>query len=408
MILSTDETRLEKLESWLNNIGIQTMRIGDEITMPSPFKEADKKKRGAPAGYVDDKMRLSCTIKQDMNTGKSLLRWQCWYSKGKDGKTFGGRSAFALERRTGVPQRQIMELLGLEYDEAVAQADNDIDKITAIVTQHRREAEGQQRDTSSIWDHGTPFDEPVAAPPEVGSAMPALQEIRDMLPHMAPLTMTPLFVNNPMGRIGEEWVRARGIDDACAANYQFFWDHDREEVIIPFWCADGKMWFYQWYSQEKREQGQSPYWFPSNKENPMLPGRADLLYGEFQYANNRPLIIFEGVWDAVTLYGVSISGSTLTEQQLARIVRLKPPMVILAFDNDTAGIAGAKSAKEQLAHYLPGVPVVIVFPPAAYNDWNRIAERHGQLAAVREFRQRVQELTNTGDTLQSQLMHIVR
>lgn len=406
MVLATDETRLEKLESWLHSQGVPTMRIGDEVTMPSPFKEADKRKHGAGPGYVDDKFRLSATIKVDQDTGKALLRWQCWYSKGKDGKTFGGRSAFALAKRTGVAQQRIMELLGLEYDEAVAQADNDFDKITAIVTQPMREA--PKVDHSSIWDHGTPFDDPVPVPPPVESAIPTLSHIREMIPHMSPLSRTPLFVDNPLGRIGESWVTMRGIDPACAAHYQLFWDHDREEVILPFWGSDGCMWFYQWYSQDKREQGQSPYWFPSNKENPALPGRGDLLFGEFQYANNRPLIVCEGVWDAITLYGVGISGSTLTEQQLARMVSLNPPMVILAFDNDTPGIAGAKDAKRKLEHYLPGVPIMIIFPPASYNDWNKIAERHGQLTAVREFRQRVQDMTVTGDPITTSIMQIIQ
>ena len=83
--------------------------------MPSPFKEREKRKKDPR--YVDDKRRLSVRVVLEGTT--PVIRWQCWWSKGQTGKAVGGRSTYALALVTKVSQKEISDLLGLRWDEAV-------------------------------------------------------------------------------------------------------------------------------------------------------------------------------------------------------------------------------------------------------------------------------------------------
>lgn len=375
MLLEMDEIILEKLHNWLLIQGIDVVRVGDELTMPSPFKERDKIRRGAQRGYVDQKRRLSITIR------KGSLAWQCWYSKGKDGKTFGGRSAWALAVRTGLSQRAICEVIGLNYDEDVANAESLMDKTTAIMRSMSRDREAQQRAKRAIWDFGTPFDDP----PEKNQDQTKAQQI--LLPYPTPSSISYLFQDNVLSRIGEQWVISRGLDQALISRYLLAWDHDREEVLLPFWNAEGIMEYYQWYNHETKR-----YTMPTKLDG--RPGRKDVIFGIYQYMQMResmPLILSEGIWDALTICGCSIVGSSLTDEQIRLIASLQPKKIILGFDNDNAGHYGATPAKSRLMHALPGIKVVIVYPPREQKDWNGVAQDHGHAAAITCFAKRVRE-----------------
>lgn len=385
MVLSDlDEESLQKLHSWLLGLGIDVVRIGEELTLPSPFKERDKRQHGAPPGYVDAARRLSVTIRQRQ------IVWQCWYTKGKTGKPFGGRSAWALSVRTGQSQAAIMAMLGLYYDEKVAQAETLMDKIAAIT------AGGIKPRKSAVFDHGTPFDAP-AAPPEPPKATTRLAAY-------PPVTnsLSRLYAGSWVTGVAERWVAERGIPREIADPYGLLWDADEEKILLPFWSKEGVLEYYQWYDHDARK-----YRFPRKLEG--CVGHKELIFGELQFACKRdsiPLILSEGIWDAVTLCGCAIAGSVLTDEQVRRIVSLSPNMVIMALDNDTAGVHGAEPSARRLKSVLT-IPVVSVYPPAEHKDWNKIAERCGHAAAIQCFTERVRT-AQMGDPIVAKVQQILQ
>lgn len=389
MILTqSDEDALEKLHGWLISRGIPVDRIGDDLTLPSPFKERDKKRNGEPQSYVDNAKRLWVTIRG------GTIRWQCWYTKGKTGKSFGGQSAWALSVRTGVPQREIMHFLGLHFNEEVAKAETMMDKVQVIV------AKDHTSITAAAFDFGTPYDDPPAqAPPdpkEPPKPYPALTN-----------TYRELWTGSPLTFHGEQWLSERGLDPALVRHYGLCWDFDEHKVLIPFWSRTGVMEYYQWYDHETRK-----YRYPRKVEGCIA--HKDIMFGEWQHAQSGgriPLSVSEGVWDACTILGVAIGGSVLTDYHVDRILNLSPSMVIMALDNDPSGIRGAESRMHRLKGSLRGIPIYSAYPPAEYKDWNKVAETCGQVAAIRCFAERTKAsmaAESSGNTLITKLDQILR
>lgn len=388
MILDqSDEESLEKLHGWLLARGIDVVRVGDDLTMPSPFKERDKKRHGSSSSYTDNARRLWVTVRNRM------LKWQCWYTS-KSGKPYGGRSAWALSIRTGVPQREIMSFLGLHFDEEVAKAETMLDKVGVII--HQR----MEHHRTSVFDFGTPFDEPMVEAPKAEKAPPA--------PYPPPPgTFRNLYEGSPLTRIGERWVTERGLLSEMVKPYGLSWDFDNDQLLLPYWSRAGVMEYYQWYDHEVRK-----YRFPRKIEGCIA--HRDVLFGEYQYshrAKNMPLSLSEGIWDALTILGCGVGGSKLTEVHVRRIVDLQPSMVIFAYDNDSAGIRGSEGQTSRLSGNLQGIPILSVYPPAQFKDWSKIAELHGQVEAIKCYTERVRNSSNaqkSGDLLLTKVQQILQ
>lgn len=348
---------MQKLEDWLTSIGQPYERSGDDVCMPSPFKERDKKKRGEPSTYVDANYRLSVTIEEF--EGSPTLLWQCWYTKKPDGNPYGGRTGFALSVRTGVPCGTIHKILDLEFDEVVHRAENLEDKVQAILSQDTRKEtrriEARKKEAQEgplgLW-----------APPG---------------------DIIPLFRGLPFTEVGEAIVMQRGITPETALAYGVSWmpDWGDGKLWFPWWTQDGRYAYHQWYDPDQRR-----YFFPKRQEG--LVTKYDLIYGLWCWNESRPVVICEGIFDTLTLCGQCIAGSALSKEQTALLVALRPQMIIIALDKDGAGINGAKAMEALIKQHLPNSEVVVVFPP--HGDWNDIAKERGQTAALAEFRERVQ------------------
>ena len=164
--------------------------------------------------YVDVKHRLSVTIVQE--GGISHLRWQCWWSKGKTGKPFGGRSAYALSVVTHVPQQEIMSLLGLEYDEKVEKAETLMEKVIAIVTQPGRDKDAR-------------------------AAFRQKNRQQEVGPHPFPGSFLSLWEGNPITVGPEAMVTDRGILPEIGRKYGLAWDYDEQAIILPWIDRQGAL-----------------------------------------------------------------------------------------------------------------------------------------------------------------------
>lgn len=341
-----DEIRIEKLRQWLEGRGIDVVQVGHELTMPSPFKEAAKKQ-------TDDKRRLSVTI--DLENGLPTLRWQCWWSRGRTGKAFGGRSTYALSKVTKVSQQDISTLLDLHYDEKVEQAETQVDKVIALLTQPIREAESRRV-----------FQEQIKT------------QKQDAVPHLLPPCILSLWEGNPLTAGPESMVEERGIFKDVGYQYGLGWDYDDQAIFLPW--VDQSMTcrtFQHWNG--------SKYRFPRDETGRMT--KSDAVFGLHLWKPGRPFILAEGCFTAMSVCGCALGGSSISEKQIELIKACGPDTIITAFDQDHSGFDGTVSICKRLAYAL-GCRMIPTFSPEG-NDWNDVLKRRGFQATMQAFAERI-------------------
>lgn len=329
-----DDIRIEKLRQWLESKGIDVAQVGNELTMPSPFKEREKRK--SDPHYVDTKRRLSCTVVLEGTVPS--LRWQCWWSKGKTGKSFGGRSAYALSVLTRVPQPEIMALLGLEFDAKVEQAETLLEKLIAIVSQPARDREAQ-------------------------AAYRQQNQQQVIKPHPLPGTFLSLYEGSPLTTGPEMLVSERGILPEIGQQYGLAWDYDEQAILLPWIDQQSLCRVYQWWDGKR-------YRFPHDAPGRMTKSHA--IFGLHLWKPGRPCILCEGAFTAMSICGMALGGSTISDEQIRLIRDCNPEQVICAFDNDHGGFDGAQG----LVRRLHGIKVLPIFPPET-NDWNEYLQKQG-------------------------------
>lgn len=342
-----DEVRIEKLRRWLESLSVDVVQVGHELTMPSPFKEREKRK-------TDDKRRLSVTVVQE--AGIPTLRWQCWWSKGKTGKPFGGRSAYALSVLTKKTQKEISDLLELRYDEKVEQAETAIDKVSAILTQPARELEARR-------------------------TFRAQQQTQTLAatPHLMPSSILSLWDGNPLTKGPEGMVEERGITKPIGYDYGLGWDYDEQAIWLPWVDRKRTLRIYQRWDGAK-------YRFPRDEPGRMT--KSDAIFGLHTWKVGRPLVINEGAFTAMSVCGVALGGSTMSDVQLSLIADCKADLIIPAFDNDHGGFDGSLAISKRLQYEL-GCKVAPVFCPEG-NDWNVFIKKNGFQKTMQTFAERVQ------------------
>lgn len=349
--LSTpDDVRIEKLRRWLEGKGIDVVQVGHELCCPSPFKE--KEKRKTDPHYHDDKRRLSITVVQE--AGIPTLRWQCWWSKGKTGKSFGGRSAYAVSILTKTSQQEIAKLLDLEYDAQVEQAETTLDKALAILTQPQRQMEARRQ-------------------------FVATQQAVIRQPQPLPSSLLRLWSGNPLTYGAEQMVAERGILPEIGTNYGLCWDYEQMGVLLPWVDQQKQILTYQWWYGKK-------YRFPP--ESAELMTKMDAIFGLHTWSPGRPFILCEGCFTGMSVCGMALGGSTISDEQIALIKDCNPTMIVIAFDNDNGGLFGAQGVVKALTQAIPNARIVPVFAPFG-NDWNDVIKKYGFKSTMEIFAERI-------------------
>jgi hypothetical protein len=139
-----------------------------------------------------------------------------------------------------------------------------------------------------------------------------------------------------------EYLDKRKIFDSPFFNNKFYSyiNEDNQEYLVIPWIINGIECYYQ--INDFNKYGDRKYIFPTNKDK--------LIYGldnvdcDFPY-----LILFEGVFDSIFVKnGLAIGGKKLTNLQKA-ILKTRYPNheLVLALDNDTAGITSMLKAAKQ-------------------------------------------------------------
>ncbi len=354
---------MDRLQSWLERIGVDVIRQGRDLCLPSPFKERDKR-RFDPT-YIDHRRRLSVRIIQD--NGVPRILWKCWYaSTTADSGSFGGHTAYALSIRTRHSQKEIYVLLGIQPDAA----DTPDEALTATVRQiFQTEAASPQRAEKKLQ------------------------------PYPYPQCVELLFSGSKFTKRGERMVLDRNVPEIAARQYSLGWDVDRKQIVLPLCDSFGTVLYHQHWDGEK-------YSFPRTETDEYY-SKGDVIFGLQVWDSRLPLIICEGAFDALTLRGVSLTGSAITDRQLMLLLETNPKMIVLAFDNDSAGMKGSMNLIRVLRGVLSDTPIRAVYPPPKFKDWNDLAKQEGHTPAVKEFCSRVKQSSDSDDGLVGQVAQLL-
>lgn len=339
---------------------MDVVRVGNDLTMPSPFKEREKRKTEG-SGYRDLKRRLWVTVVDD--GGFPVLRWRCWWTKGAGGKAYGGRTPYALSVLTKVPQEEIAKVIGLAWDAEVAKAETFEDQVAALLSapERKRKAANEGAERRKVARAG-------------------------LLPHDQPTSCVPLWSGTVITTWAESMVSGRGIEPEIGRDYRLAWDIDREAVMIPWIGPDGQFLMPQWWDGKK-------YRSPYDVRDRLT--RGDAIMGLHRWKAGNPLILCEGPFTAMSVGGCCIGGSEVQDAQVTIIKSANPGLVLIAFDNDGAGLSGTEGWLQRLRR--EGIRCAAVFPPDRLNDWNDVLRKLGLQGTVSAFIERTRESMAIGE-----------
>jgi len=365
----SDDRRLDLLQAFLEVKGVDVVRVGRDLCMPSPFKEREK--RRVQPGYVDHARRLSATVVVD-DGGTPQIIWQCWYSKRPDGRNYGGRSAYAVAMAAGCRQEEVLLALDMVFDAEVSQIDQREDEVTWALEIAKQAGRRMERQNAAM---------------EASRNRVAKQ----VLPRDPP-ACHPLFRGDARASLGEEAVTRRAIPAEVAARYGLGWDPVQGAVVMPWRSRDGRHWYHQWWDPYAAKG----YRFPA--DDGVHAGKADCLFGLDAWDPSTPLTIAEGGFTAMSVRGVALGGSTLTKAQVQVLSSLspRPGLVVVALDKDGAGMHGSLAVARKVSEVFPGIPVVRVFPPGK-GDWNDVAKLVGADECLKVFVDRVRHAQRSGE-----------
>lgn len=356
---------MDRLQNWLELQGVDVLRLGNDLVMPSPFKE--RKKRRFDPTYVDENRRLS--VKIITENERPVILWKCWYtSASRPNGSFGGKSAFALSVRTGQDQSVIYELLGIIPDVKTIE-DKDLEHHLMSMIQPEERQETHKR------------------------------SIETLMPLPLPTSCAPIYTGLRYTHRGERIMAERNIPPQICVDYLIQWDVEKEKLVLPFCDFSGKVLYYQYYDGSRYE-------FPKS-DDPRYFGKGDVIFG-LQRLRQNSIILTEGLFDALTLRGWALAGNLLSSVQESWLSSVQPKRIILAMDNDGGGSRAVQTIESQLYGLITGVQVVVVFPPSDTKDWNGLAKKTSDLETVKAFVERARTAMERPDNLEQTLIQMMQ
>ena len=103
--------------------------------------------------------------------------------------------------------------------------------------------------------------------------------------------------------------------------------------------------------------------------------RSETLYGYDELEEGCSVVLTEGVWDAEAVRRIgwraaATFGAHLSNYQVGMLARVRPNKILIAYDGDEAGRAGARVAVNKLRARLRRVPVAPVGLPEGLDPGN--------------------------------------
>lgn len=179
----------------------------------------------------------------------------------------------------------------------------------------------------------------------------------------------PELLHHSMGKVAIEYLQNRKLP------YEdlFFCTRERykNRIVIPYYGKNGDLIYYNC-----RDIGNKKRKYLGPPEEIGI-GKGDVLFMTDWPEKGSVIYICEGEFDAMSLkqcgfFGAAVGGKSLSDQQVDLLRGYK---IVLALDNDPAGI---RAVFEGMGHKLleeGGFPVSFVIPPKNFKDWNAMLEK---------------------------------
>lgn len=163
------------------------------------------------------------------------------------------------------------------------------------------------------------------------------KEVFEELLHISEATLAA-FTAPPAERL-----RSRGLSESAASKHEILWDRNRSNWIIPIRDEDGLLMGWQ-------EKGADSRFF---KNAPTGVQKSKTLFGLDKYTDG-DMILVESPLDVVRLESVGVTGGVaaygayVSEEQISLLMHKANGRIIIAMDNDQAGMSAASNILTKL------------------------------------------------------------
>ena len=164
-----------------------------------------------------------------------------------------------------------------------------------------------------------------------------------------------------------KYLRKRNIDQEIINRWDICYSESgkyKNRIIIPSKSLDGKIDYF--IARDFFDVTKLKY------KNPRLK-KDEVIFGEKFIDWNKPIIITEGVFDAIVIYNaIPILGTNIKNyKKLLRNLIYNKSTVILGFDADKTG----KEKEIKVAQFLLNLGVIVyILPKTKYNEYNDLSE----------------------------------
>lgn len=313
------------ITEFLNMIGCRKIKpLATKVLASCPFEYAH-------SGGEDKSPSFAV-----MDKGKDESTWQC-YTCNKGGllewlvdelgrnNRFKLGSEFAKEKSSGVTLKDLYSFI-IKHDRV------DVSKL-------------MQR-AQSLQHYAAPTYHPI--PGVHVDPIIAAAQVPDALPHMPDSFLTDYF-EAPSGK-GLKYLKTRGVSDASITEWEIRWHPGQRRVTTPIRDLDQGL-----VGLSGRSIDKNPW-----RKHLHSTGfqRKFYLYGEHKVKPGGTGILVEGQFDVIALwqYGyrfpVGVFGSTLTQQQADKAVRIFKDVIILT-DPDEPGQRAAEQYVRAIGGRIP-------------------------------------------------------
>jgi len=335
----------EQIESWVaRHFDYKARRNGDELLICNPFLPGDD----------TYKFNISTVLKASKK-GKYSNYWvHDWRPH--------------AQQYNGSFLKFVQRYKGCTWKEAVKDVCGDGINLKAILAQHR----GRPREVKEVRE-----DTKYVVLPD--NAVPITDE---------KYAMARKFTIN--------YLASRGINYADAVSFRVHYTPTM--VVFPYLEYDETVYW------QGRALISKDFLFPDDTQSSR--GKSHFLFGFDNAEVRQPLIITEAIFDALTIGpgGAASGGADLVHDQLRKIRMINPSYIVLAPDNDEAGLASLYNNWKLLSPYYK---VYFVLPPAPYKDWNdhvRNADnKKKKLKEIRKFISNNKKLLTMADAVRLRL-----
>lgn len=247
------------------------------------------------------------------------------------------------------------------------------------------EFNSMSQDEATQWLYQFTSPQTISLAKEIDQILETESPRKEFFPQFNQKILTPWVQNK------HSWFNLKNIADKTREEFQLGFDpqalrfhragketpYEGPAIILPhFWQRKLVGWQSRWLDEGR------PKWIPKYTNTSGFPKQETLWAYDRALQESEPPIIVESVPTAAFLWSLGISsiatfGATVTKSQM-RLLRKFQAGIIIAADNDQAGIEGRKELTNYLSRFIP-----IMWAPLAKDESADLADC--EIEEVREL-----------------------